>query len=45
MGIVAPPVEGKPVAGRREREVGPQPRVRLVLADVERGFIDFGPAG
>lgn len=41
--IVAPPAEGKLVAGRGRREVGEQLRVELVLADVERGFIDFVP--
>ena len=36
-----PPVEGKLVAGVFELEVGQRVHVKLVTANVERGFIDF----
>ena len=39
--VLAPPVEGKLVAGVPGLEVGQQVRVKLVGTDVERGFIDF----
>ena len=39
--IFAPPVEGKLVGRLRELEVGQRTRVKLVIANVERGFIDF----
>lgn len=39
--ILAPPAEGKLVAGAEELEVGQQLRVKLVATNVERGFIDF----
>jgi exoribonuclease-2 len=39
--VLAPPVEGKLVAGVPELEVGQQIRVKLVATDVERGFVDF----
>jgi exoribonuclease-2 len=39
--ILTPPAEGKLVAGAGGLEVGHRLRVRLVAADVERGFIDF----
>jgi exoribonuclease-2 len=39
--VLAPPVEGKLVAGVAGLEVGQQLRVQLVATDVERGFIDF----
>lgn len=39
--VLAPPVEGKLVAGVSGLEVGQQIRVELVATDVERGFIDF----
>jgi len=39
--IFAPPVEGKLVGRLRELEVGQRTRVKLVNANVERGFIDF----
>src|SRR5262249_47731530 len=39
--IFHPPVEGKIVHGERGLDVGDKVRVKLVGADVERGFIDF----
>ncbi len=39
--IFTPPVEGRLVAGTHGLEVGHQLRVKLVLTDVERGFVDF----
>lgn len=41
--LLSPPVEGKLLADRAP-PVGTQMRVRLVSANVERGFIDFVPA-
>jgi exoribonuclease-2 len=41
--LLSPPVEGKLLADRAP-PVGTQLRVRLVSANVERGFIDFVPA-
>jgi exoribonuclease-2 len=39
--IFDPPAEGRLVAGFAGARVGNKLRVRLVVADVERGFIDF----
>jgi exoribonuclease-2 len=39
--IFNPPAEGRLVSGLHGLEVGSLLRVKLVLADVERGFIDF----
>jgi exoribonuclease-2 len=39
--IFTPPAEGRLLTGAGELEVGRQVRVKLVLTDVERGFIDF----
>ena len=39
--IFSPPVEGKLVSGGPSLKVGQKLRVRLVSANVERGFIDF----
>lgn len=39
--IFQPPVEGRVVHGFEGLDVGDKTRVRLVLADVDRGFIDF----
>jgi exoribonuclease II len=39
--IFTPPAEGRLVAGTHGLEVGRQLRVKLILTDVERGFIDF----
>lgn len=36
-----PPAEGKLVSGLAEPKIGQQLHVKLVVADVERGFIDF----
>ena len=39
--IFSPPTEGKLVNGGPSLRIGQQLRVRLTVADVERGFIDF----
>jgi VacB/RNase II family 3'-5' exoribonuclease len=39
--ILSPPVEGKLTEGTQGVDVGERLKVRLVRADVERGFIDF----
>jgi VacB/RNase II family 3'-5' exoribonuclease len=39
--IFQPPVEGRLVRGFEGLDVGDKVRVRLALADVDRGFIDF----
>ncbi|MHB1248624.1 MAG: RNB domain-containing ribonuclease [Polaromonas sp.] len=39
--IFSPPTEGKLVAGMGDLKVGEKIRVKLVAANVERGFIDF----
>jgi VacB/RNase II family 3'-5' exoribonuclease len=39
--IFQPPVEGRVVRGFDGLDVGDKVRVRLLLADVDRGFIDF----
>jgi exoribonuclease-2 len=39
--IFSPPVEGKLVHGFEGLEVGKKLRVKLIMTDVERGFIDF----
>jgi VacB/RNase II family 3'-5' exoribonuclease len=39
--IFNPPVEGKVVRGSQGLDIGDRVRVRLLDADVERGFIDF----
>ncbi|MBW3566250.1 MAG: RNB domain-containing ribonuclease [Acidobacteria bacterium] len=41
--IFSPPAEGKLVRGAGSFDVGDRLRVRLVRADVDRGFIDFEP--
>jgi exoribonuclease-2 len=43
--IFRPPVEGRLVRGTEGMDVGERLRVRLVDADVERGFIDFERTG
>jgi exoribonuclease II len=43
--LLGPPVEGRLTGGRAGADVGDRVRVRLVAADVERGFIDFDRAG
>lgn len=43
--IFRPPVEGKLVGRMPELEIGQRTRVELVLANVERGFIDFELVG
>ena len=43
--ILTPPAEGKLVAGGHGLAVGRRLRVKLVRADVERGFIDFALNG
>ena len=42
--IIHPPVEGKLLKAGANRKVGERLRAKLVLADVERGYIDFAPA-
>jgi exoribonuclease-2 len=42
--IIHPPVEGKLLERNAQRKVGERLRAKLVLADVERGYIDFAPA-
>ncbi len=42
--IFLPPTEGKLTTGGQLLRIGQQLRVRLVAADVARGFIDFEPA-
>ena len=42
MRIVEPPVEGRLMRGEQGVDVGDRLRVRLLAADPERGFIDFG---
>jgi exoribonuclease-2 len=39
--LLEPPVEGKLVEGRRGMQVGDALQVRLLNANVERGFVDF----
>jgi exoribonuclease-2 len=39
--VSAPPIEGRLAEGFAGVRVGNRLRVRLVMADVERGFIDF----
>jgi exoribonuclease-2 len=39
--IFTPPAEGRLVSGEHGLDVGRQVRVKLILTDVERGFIDF----
>ena len=39
--VFNPPVEGKVVRGEKGLDIGDRVRVRLLEADVERGFIDF----
>jgi exoribonuclease-2 len=43
--LIAPPVEGKLIAGMSGLDVGDSVRVELVSTDVERGFIDFARVG
>jgi exoribonuclease-2 len=38
---LSPPVEGRVVKGFRGLDVGDRISVKLIAADVERGFIDF----
>ena len=42
--IFSPPTEGKLASGGQSLKIGQHLRVRLVTANVERGFIDFVPA-
>jgi len=39
--LLHPPVEGKIVHGFRGLDVGDRVRLKLIMTDVERGFIDF----
>ena len=39
--LLAPPIEGKLVAGEHGLDVGDRVRVRLLSVDADRGFIDF----
>ena len=39
--VSVPPIEGKLVRGERGLDVGDRLFVRLVLVDVDKGFIDF----
>jgi exoribonuclease-2 len=41
--VIAPPAEGKLASGANRLRVGDKVRVKLVAANVERGFIDFVP--
>jgi VacB/RNase II family 3'-5' exoribonuclease len=43
--LLAPPVEGKLIAGVSGLDVGDSVRVELVSTDVERGYIDFVRVG
>lgn len=43
--IFSPPAEGRLINGMDEHDVGDKLRVKLVSTNVERGFIDFAPAG
>ncbi len=43
--LLAPPVEGKLIAGMSGLDVGDSVRVKLVSTDVERGYIDFARVG
>lgn len=43
--IFQPPVEGKLVRGCEGLQVGQRVRVRLLHADIERGFLDFACVG
>lgn len=43
--IFNPPVEGKLVGSPPRIDIGQTLRLRLVVANVERGFIDFVLAG
>jgi exoribonuclease-2 len=43
--VAQPPVEGRVVRGVEGLDVGDRVRVELLHTDVERGFIDFVPAG
>jgi len=40
-----PPVEGKLIRGFEGLDAGDRVRVKLIVTDVERGFIDFARAG
>lgn len=42
--IFSPPVEGRVVQGNEGMDVGEKVRVKLLDTNVERGYIDFGPA-
>jgi exoribonuclease-2 len=42
--VLDPPVEGRVIRGEQGLDVGDQVRVKLIGADPERGFIDFGRA-
>ena len=42
--VLRPPVEGRVVRGEERLDVGDRVRVKLLSADVERGFIDFARA-
>lgn len=43
--VLTPTVKGMPVGCGADRDVGDQPRGKLVSTNVERGFIDFIAAG
>jgi VacB/RNase II family 3'-5' exoribonuclease len=43
--IFSPPVEGRLTSGFEGIDVGHRVRVQLILADVERGYIDFRKVG
>jgi exoribonuclease-2 len=42
--VLRPPVEGKLVKGHKGADIGDRLRVKLLAADVDRGFIDFARA-
>ena len=39
--VFSPPVDGRLVAGETGLRIGQKLNAKLVVADVERGFIDF----
>ena len=41
---LTPPVDGRVMKGEQGMRVGEKVRVRLLSADVQRGFIDFARA-
>ena len=43
--VLDPPVEGRVMRGEQGLDVGDRLNVKLLGADPDRGFIDFGRAG